>query len=115
MNRRLVTALMGAVVASCLTSTPARAGIEIEIFPPAWFIATARPVYYEGHAAYWYGGRWHYREREGRRWRTYDEEPRYLREYRYRREPERHYYEREYEHRRWERERERDRDRDRDR
>jgi hypothetical protein len=121
MNRSLVTVLTGVVVASSLASVPARAGIEIQIFPPSWFIATSRPVYYEGHAAYWYGNRWHYRDRDrdGWRWRTYDEEPRYLREYRAHREPDRHYYEREYERhhegRGRDRERERDRDRDRER
>lgn len=95
MNRSLVTMLGGAVVASCLASAPARAGIEIEIFPPAVFIATATPVYFEGHAAYWYGNRWYYRE--GRSWRPYREEPRYLHEYREHHEFERHYYR----HRHW--------------
>jgi len=91
MSRSRMTLMMGVLVASCLASTPVRAGIEIEFFPPPVFIATARPVYFEGHAAYWYRNRWHYRE--GREWRTYREEPRYLREYRTRREPERHFYE----------------------
>jgi hypothetical protein len=90
MNRSLVTMLTGVVVASCLASAPARAGVEIEIFPPAAFIATATPVYFEGHAAYWYGSRWHYRE--GRSWRIYREEPRFLREYRDHHEFERHFY-----------------------
>jgi hypothetical protein len=101
MNRSLVTVLTGFVVASGLAGVPASAGVSIQVFPPAWYIATARPVYYEGHAAYWYGDRWHYRD--GREWRSYREEPRYLREYRSHREPERHYYER----RHYERERER--------
>jgi hypothetical protein len=99
MNRSLLTMLTGAVVVSCLASTPVRAGVEIRVFPPSWYIATARPVYYEGHASYWYGDRWHYRDRDRRAWRTYREEPRYLREYRRNREPERHYYEREHERR----------------
>jgi hypothetical protein len=107
MNRSLLTTLTGAVVASCLASTPARAGIEIEIFPPAWYVATARPVYYEGHAAYYYGNRWHYRDRDGRGWRNYREEPRYLREYREHHQPERRYYEREHERRHYEREHDR--------
>jgi hypothetical protein len=89
MNRSLMTMLMGVVVASCLASAPASAR-EIRIFPPAPFIATATPVYYEGHAAYWYRDSWHYRD--GRNWRIYREEPRFLREYRTRREPERHFY-----------------------
>ena len=90
MNRSLVTMLTGVVVASCLASAPARAGVQVRIFPPAAFMATATPVYFEGHAAYWYGNSWHYRD--GRNWRTYRVEPRYLREYRTRREPERRYY-----------------------
>jgi hypothetical protein len=95
MKRSFLTLLTGVVVASSLASAPARAGVVIEIFPHAAFIATATPVYFEGHAAYWYGNRWCYRD--GRAWRAYREEPRYLREYRGRREPERHFYE----HRRW--------------
>ena len=90
MNRFLVTILTSIVVASSLASTAARAGVEIRIFPPPAFIATATPVYFEGHAAYWYGGHWHYRH--GHEWRMYHEEPRYLHEYRAHREPERHYY-----------------------
>jgi hypothetical protein len=41
--------------------------------PPAAFIATTEPVYYEGHAAYWYHDRWYYRD--GARWSHYDREP----------------------------------------
>jgi hypothetical protein len=35
-------------------------------YPPDAYIATTEPVYFEGHAAYWYGGRWFYRD--GARW-----------------------------------------------
>ena len=31
-------------------------------YPPDAYIATTDPVYFEGHASYWYGGRWYYRE-----------------------------------------------------
>jgi hypothetical protein len=51
-----------------------------EVFPPAEYIATAEPVYYEGHPAYWYGGRWYYRN--GGVWGHYDAEPAYLRDWR---------------------------------
>jgi hypothetical protein len=90
MNRRLVTILTGAVLASCLAAAPAGAGIIIQINPPAFFIATTRPVYFQGHANYWYRNSWRYRE--GHTWRTYRTEPQYLREYRGRHQPERHYY-----------------------
>ena len=90
MKRTLLTAL-GVAIALCLLSTPAQAGVRIEIFPPAAFIATSTPVYFEGHAAYWYGDRWYYRD--GRDWRYYHEEPHYLHDWRGHHEFERHYYE----------------------
>ena len=83
--------LSGAIMLSLL-STPALAQIEIQLFPPVSFRATARPVYWEGHASYWYQGRWYYRE--GNDWRYYHEEPVHLREYRTNREPPRQNYER---------------------
>jgi hypothetical protein len=42
-------------------------------YPPDAFIATAEPVYFDGHASYWYGNRWYYRD--GGRWTHYDREP----------------------------------------
>jgi len=59
--------------------------------PPPVFVATSRPVYYEGHASYWYGDHWVWRD--GRGWHGYDHEPTYLHEYRGRPAPPRHYYE----------------------
>jgi hypothetical protein len=45
-------------------------------YPPASYVVTAQPVYYEGHASYWYGGRWVYRD--GASWNYYRSEPAYL-------------------------------------
>jgi hypothetical protein len=45
-------------------------------YPGASYMVTAQPVYYEGHASYWYGGRWVYRD--GARWNYYRSEPQYL-------------------------------------
>jgi hypothetical protein len=45
--------------------------------PPPEYVATTEPVYYEGHAAYWYNNRWHYRDERGV-WRFYDHEPQAL-------------------------------------
>ena len=82
-------ALCAAGISSCLLiSTPAAA--QIEIFPPAAFIATSSPVYFEGHAAYWYNDQWYYRD--GPAWRHYSSEPTFLRDYRGRHEPVRQYY-----------------------
>jgi hypothetical protein len=89
MNRRLVTMLTGAMVASCL-ALPAGAGVVIQIGPPAYYVATTTPVYYEGHATYWYGNSWRYRD--GRTWRSYPREPQYLRDYRSHHESQHHYY-----------------------
>ena len=98
----LINITKGLMIAGAITlglfATPAQAQIEVTIYPPAAFRATARPVYYEGHAAYWYGGRWHYRD--GEHWRVYQEEPRYLREYRVVRVPVRQHYEKRRHHHR---------------
>ncbi len=84
MTRTLVTIFKGflwvSVVTASLASSTALAQIQVEIFPPAAFIATSAPVYFEGHATYWWGNQWYYRD--GRNWRAYREEPAYLHEYR---------------------------------
>ena len=79
------------VGAMSLAPMAAQAQVEIVVGPPAAWVATAAPVYYEGRPRYWYGNRWYYRE--GAAWRYYNEEPVYLREYHH---PYRHYYERHY-------------------
>jgi hypothetical protein len=50
-------------------------------YPPAEYIATAEPVYYEGHSSYWYNNRWYYRDGGGR-WGYYHGEPGYLHDWR---------------------------------
>jgi len=45
-------------------------------YPPAAFLATAQPVYYEGRPAYFYGNRWYYRN--GASWGAYRSEPEFL-------------------------------------
>ncbi len=49
------------------------AGYSDDGYPPDAYIATTEPVYFEGHAAYWYGGFWYYRD--GGRWSHYGREP----------------------------------------
>ena len=65
--------------------------------PPIAYIDTAEPIYYEGHASYWYGNRWYYRD--GPRWRHYDREPDELRERRSHGPPKRRVYEQAVPHR----------------
>ena len=45
--------------------------------PPPEYIATTEPVYYEGHAAYWYNNHWFWRDQRGA-WNHYDHEPAFL-------------------------------------
>ncbi len=94
MKRTVATrTLCAGLVTACLAcAAPAVAGIRVKIviFPPPEFVATVEPVYYEGHAVYWYHDHWYYRH--GRGWRLYEQEPVYLREHRTRHETVRHYY-----------------------
>jgi hypothetical protein len=63
----------------------------VVVAPPSVVVTTARPVYYEGHAHYWYGNHWYWRDPHG--WHTYEAEPRYLREHRFHAPPPRYHYE----------------------
>jgi hypothetical protein len=93
MMRILVTMLKGVLCVGaiflCLLAAPAQAQIVV-IAPPAAFLATATPVYFEGRAAYWYGGLWYYRD--GGNWGYYHDEPAHLRDYRAHHEPVRQFY-----------------------
>ena len=60
-------------------------------YPSDAYIATTEPFYYEGHASYWYGGRWYYRD--GNHWGHYDREPAALQQHRMQAPPARHQYE----------------------
>ena len=53
--------------------------------PPPEYVASTEPVYYEGHAAYWYGNQWSWREHGA--WNHYDHEPARLAEHRARSAP----------------------------
>jgi hypothetical protein len=46
-------------------------------YPSDSFLVTGQPVYYEGHASYFYNGRWVYRDGGGR-WNAYRSEPAFL-------------------------------------
>ena len=72
---KLLAAAVLAAVVSTAYSDDARA--EFGRPTPA-YVASYEPVYYHGHAHYWYGGRWFYRDHGG--WRWYDREPRFLHE-----------------------------------
>ena len=104
--KRLTLMTLGAALFVGALAAPASAGIHISL--PIEIVATDTPVYYEGHAAYWYGDRWYYRS--GREWYEYREEPVYLRDYRLHHVHERRFYGRDHDrlerHERWEERRE---------
>jgi hypothetical protein len=49
--------------------------------PPPEYIASTEPVYYEGHAAYWYNNAWYWHDEHGA-WNHYDHEPQFLADHR---------------------------------
>ena len=79
MNRKIVMLSKGLVIVSAagafaaVSLMGASAGAQWAP-PPPEFVATTEPTYYEGHAAYWYGGRWAWRDEHGA-WNHYDHEP----------------------------------------
>ncbi len=85
MNRFQLTALLIGI-ASALGGLAPSAAAQSNDFPPPEVIATLAPVYFEGHAAYWYHSRWYYRDARGV-WGTYHDEPAF-----HARPLERHYY-----------------------
>jgi hypothetical protein len=90
MKRTLVSTLGVLCVAAITSCVAVPVGGEMDVYPPDAYIATATPMYFEGRAAYWYGGRWCYRDGGG--WHAWREEPGHLREARVRAEPARQYY-----------------------
>ena len=65
--------------------------VYYEEYPPDAYIVTTEPVYFDGHATYWYGAHWYYRD--GGRWRYYEREPSGLHERRLQVLPTRRVYE----------------------
>ncbi len=82
-GRVLVAALLGAaavLAAGCEVGLATYPDAYYYDYPPPDYVATAAPVYFEGHAAYWYHDHWYYRA--GGRWESYRHEPRVLAEHR---------------------------------
>ncbi|HEY3818202.1 MAG TPA: hypothetical protein VGL81_13575 [Polyangiaceae bacterium] len=74
----LILTALGALAAVSLVGSSAAAQWAP---PPAEYIATTEPVYYEGHAAYWYSGHWFWHDEHGV-WNHYDHEPAVLADHR---------------------------------
>jgi hypothetical protein len=83
MSRSTFVVALGALGLATALSADAGAQVVVPVPfppPPPSFVATVQPVYYEGHASYWYGGHWHWRDTHG--WHAYDREPGYLHDHR---------------------------------
>jgi len=98
MNRtfeRLAAAARLAPLATVLVAAGCYADVEGPpgYYPPPAYVATVDPVFYEGHAVYWYGEHWAYREGSGR-WNYYRSEPAFLASHRAMGAPPKRYYER---------------------
>jgi hypothetical protein len=78
----LKTTLFLAIPVAIALSTPkpaeAQVVAEVVVEPPAAFIATAAPEYYEGRPVYYYNNYWYYRDHG--RWGYYRTEPGWLRD-----------------------------------
>jgi hypothetical protein len=80
MHRTVRASIVGATMllataastAACEIAASPDAYVDTD-YPSADFVATTEPVYVGGHAAYWYHGRWFYRD--GAHWGHYDREP----------------------------------------
>jgi hypothetical protein len=70
--------LLSIPLGALAVSAPGEASAQEYVAPPAEYIATVQPEYYEGRAVYFYGGNWYYRD--GGRWSYYHGEPAYLHE-----------------------------------
>jgi hypothetical protein len=80
-----------AVIGAALSVFAPLAAAQDDDFPPPEVVATLTPVYYEGHASYWWHNRWHYRDAHGA-WGRYQAEPQVLHDHRYGQGFDRHYY-----------------------
>jgi uncharacterized membrane protein YgcG len=82
----LIASAIGVLAAVSLTGVSADAQWAP---PPPEYVATTEPVYYEGHAAYWYGNHWNWRDEHGG-WNHYGQEPGFLADHRAHFAPVRH-------------------------
>ena len=80
---RIASLLFPALVAGAIsfaapTAADAQISVSIGAYPPAAYIATSQPEYFEGRPVYYYNNSWYYRDHG--RWSYYRAEPRYLQE-----------------------------------
>ncbi len=88
--KNLLTLVAVSAALSIMSPSVASAQVVVD-FPPPEVIATLTPVYYEGHAAYWWHDHWNYRDARGH-WGRYEAEPQVLHDHRFGHAADRHYY-----------------------
>jgi hypothetical protein len=72
-------AVVGVLPAALTVSSTASAQVVVD-FPPAEFVASIQPIYFENHAAYWWHNHWLWRDGAG--WHTWEHEPAFLMQHR---------------------------------
>jgi hypothetical protein len=76
----ILTTLLLSIPVTLATQRSAEAQVyvnaDVVYEPPAAYIATAAPEYYDGHPCYWYNNHWYYRDHGG--WGYYRTEPGFL-------------------------------------
>jgi hypothetical protein len=69
----LSVVLSAGAIAATLAYGP-MANAQVVVYPPAEYVASYEPIYYNGFAHYLYHDHWYYRDHGGA-WRGYEHEP----------------------------------------
>jgi len=77
MNRS-ISSLVACTVVSlvAVAAYPTEAKAQVVYYPPAEYVASYTPYYWNGHPHYFYRNHWYYRDHGA--WRGYDHEPGFL-------------------------------------
>ncbi len=74
MNRTISKILLSAIVpVAALTAHVPSAEAQVVVYPTPAYVASYRPVYYNGYAHYYYNNHWYYRDHGY--WHGYGVEP----------------------------------------
>jgi hypothetical protein len=76
MNRVTKLLLSAVVPLAAITAYVPSADAQVIVYPPAAYVASYAPIYYNGYAHYFYNNHWYYRDHGA--WRGYDHEPAFL-------------------------------------
>ena len=76
LTKLLPLAVLAGLSVGAAHEAAAQVVVDVGYAPPAAYIATATPEYYEGRPVYYYNNSWYYRDHG--RWSYYRHEPQYL-------------------------------------